>query len=32
MVGARGQKLQDKGEKQEVDAATCDGNTYGVNK
>jgi hypothetical protein len=30
MVGARGQKLQDKGEKQEVDAATCDGNTYGV--
>lgn len=30
MVGARGQKLQDKGEKQEVDAATCDGNTYEV--
>lgn len=29
IVGARGQKLQDKGEKQEVDASTCDGNISG---
>lgn len=30
MVGARGQKHQDKGEKQEVYAASCDGNAYGM--
>lgn len=30
MVEVRGQKLQDKGEKQDVDAAICDGNTCGM--